>query len=324
MKRANMADWIEARFHQSFTGLLDGLLADGRVTRDERMALTVAVGRGLEAFHAELMLEPLAVLATRAPWDEPPGLADFVRSGRRLSAAQLDRLRDAQATLAELVRWAGYEEDGTDETGKGWPVKALGKGRIGGYAVLWGSPQQRDLTSEFFTSETAELTAIFEAMRAVPLLYQHAMDDKMVTTVVGPVDVMKLDGTGLWYEAQMTLAGEYRSMLEQLIEEGALGTSSGTLPGARRVNGKTGEIVRWPIAEVSLTPTPAEPRMMLRPVAEVKAAFAALGLDFAADKAIYAQDGEPGGAVEETGAAGLAELEIERERVGVLMAGLTI
>jgi hypothetical protein len=55
------------------------------------------------------------------------------------------------------------------------------------------------------------------------------------------------------------------------------------LPAARRVNRATGQIERWAIAELSLTPTPAEPRMMERPVAEVAAAFKAVGLELTDD-----------------------------------------
>jgi hypothetical protein len=145
--------------------------------------------------------------------------------------------------------------------------------------VLWGDPGRKDLTGEYFTQKTAELTTIFEAMGRLPLLYHHGADGKLATQIVGPVDVMRMDEAGLWYEAQLTMAGQYREAIDGLIGQGLLGTSSGTLPAARRVDVRSGRITRWPIAELSLTPTPAEPRMMERPVAEVKAAYQALGLD---------------------------------------------
>lgn len=158
-------------------------------------------------------------------------------------------------------------------------VKRLGGGRIGGYAVLWGDAERRDLTGEFFTQRTQDLETLFRAMGRLPLLYQHAADGALKAAVVGPVDVLMRDEIGLWYEAQLSMAEQYRQAIDGLIEQGVLGTSSGTLPAARRVNRSTGEIERWAIAELSLTPTPAEPRMMERPVAEVAAAFKAVGLD---------------------------------------------
>ena len=158
-------------------------------------------------------------------------------------------------------------------------VKRLGGNRVGGYAVLWGDDERKDLTGEYFTPATEDLETLFKAMGKLPLLYQHAADGALKTTVVGPVDVMTKDEIGLWYEAQLSMAAQYRGAIDGLIEQGVLGTSSGTLPAARRVDRKTGRIERWAIAELSLTPTPAEQRMMERPVAEVAAAFKAVGLD---------------------------------------------
>lgn len=157
-------------------------------------------------------------------------------------------------------------------------VKRLGGNRVGHYAVLWGDPAKRDLTGEYFTRRTADLETLFRAVGKLPLLYHHTLDDQLKTSVVGLVDVLSPDEVGLWYEAQLTMAGEYRAAMEELIGAGALGTSSGTLPGARRVDRRTGEIKRWAIAELSLTPTPAEPRMMERPAAEIKATWKAAGL----------------------------------------------
>lgn len=157
-------------------------------------------------------------------------------------------------------------------------VKRLGGNRVGHYAVLWGAAQKRDLAGEFFTPRTEDLQTLFRAVGLLPLLYQHTLDEQIKTDVVGLVDLMAVDDVGLWYEAQLTMAGQYRAAMEELISAGALGTSSGTLPGARRVDRKTGEIKRWAIAELSLTPTPAEPRMMERPVDEIKAAWKAAGL----------------------------------------------
>ena len=157
-------------------------------------------------------------------------------------------------------------------------VKRLGGDRVGGYAVLWGDPARKDVTGEFFTPRTEELDTVFKSMGALPYFYQHAGDDALKATVVGRVDVMTPDDVGLWYEAQLSLAGAYRSRINEMLEAGLLGTSSGVLPLARKANRRTGEIMRWPIMELSATPTPAEWRMLERPVAELKSAYEALGL----------------------------------------------
>jgi len=293
VKAANLADWIESRLHQSFTVLMDDLFAEGRLTREERIALSGALGSALDVFHEELQTGVLQVLYQRRPWDEadpenpyrPPYGGPPMRAGRRLSTRQLKRLQEARATIDELVAWANYEDSadgaGSDEDAASpGLVKSLGGNRIGGHAVLWGDTKRRDLVDEWFGPDTAELTAIFEVTKRLPLLYQHAMDGRMQTQIVGLVDKMAMDDVGLWYEAQLTMAGQYRQAIEELIEQGALGTSSGTLPAARRVDRRTGKVVRWPVVELSLTPTPAEPRMMMRPVAEIKAAFEAAGVSW--------------------------------------------
>jgi hypothetical protein len=176
-------------------------------------------------------------------------------------------------------------------------VKALGADRIGGYAVLWGDATRKDLTGEYFTLETEELTAIFKAIGRLPWLYHHAMDGSVKTDVVGVVDVLQPDAVGLWYEAQRSRAGRYREAIGKLVSEGALGTSSGVLPGARKV-AADGRITRWPIVEISATPMPAEPRMMERPIAAVKAAFSELGLNFPAQDDTGTGDEESRKAIE--------------------------
>lgn len=158
-------------------------------------------------------------------------------------------------------------------------VKALGQNRIGEYLVLWGGPDQKDLDSEYFSRETEELTAIFQAVGRVPILYHHAMDGVVKTSVVGLLDIMQPDDIGMWVEGELDKASKYRQAIEKLVAEGALYWSSGTLPGARKA-APDGHLERWPIVEASLTPTPAEFRMLERPVADIKSAYKAAGLTF--------------------------------------------
>src|SRR5262249_50911677 len=156
---------------------------------------------------------------------------------------------------------------------------------------------------------TEELDVIFKSMGKLPLLYQHASDDTLKTTVIGVVDTMKVDQVGLWVESQINLADAYSQAIFQMVDTGKLGTSTGTLPLARKV-APGGAIERWPIAEVSLTPTPAEPRLRTEmPVAVLKAAYIELGLPIPVQ--IPADEG-----AEE--ARQQQELELERERLALL------
>jgi hypothetical protein len=158
-------------------------------------------------------------------------------------------------------------------------VKNLGGHRLGGYAVVWGNDKTVDLDGEWFDSGTEELDSIFKSVGRLPYLYDHAMDNTLKTAVVGVVDVMESDDIGLWYEVQLDRANQYATAIQQLAADSKIGTSSGTLSGARRVE-KSGRIARWPIVELSGTPWPADPRQRTEhPVSEMKSMFKSIGLE---------------------------------------------
>ena len=160
-------------------------------------------------------------------------------------------------------------------------IKTIGPNRIASYLCLWGHKSRKDISGEFFTPNTQELLSVFKAIGKVPLLYHHAMDDTMKTLVVGTVESMEVDEVGLWVEAQVREHQAFKRFIEPLISQKSLGLSSGTLPGARKVDRMTGEIKRWPIVEASMTPTPAEWRMLSKwPVDNIKAAYRRAGLEF--------------------------------------------
>ena len=146
-------------------------------------------------------------------------------------------------------------------------------GRIGGYLVIWGSPGQRDLHGEFFTPAT-DLGLDWYDQR--PVLYHHGLDGDLKAAVIGVIDTLRADATGLWAEAQLDLRQRYVRAVQRLVDRGILGWSSGSLPHLVEV-GDDGQIKRWPIVEGSLTPSPAEPRRT--DVHTIKSAYAALGLD---------------------------------------------
>jgi len=79
-----------------------------------------------------------------------------------------------------------------------------------------------------------------------------------------------MDDTGLWYEAQLDMADEYGSMIAKLCKQGKMGFSSGAAGHLveRKSMGGAAEITRWPIAEASITPTPAEYRNSVKTLKE--------------------------------------------------------
>lgn len=149
-------------------------------------------------------------------------------------------------------------------------VKSIGDDRIGGYLVAWGNPKDTDLTNEYFTPDTDFMLDRFPIAGQALVMYHHAQDAEVKGYELGTFDKVQADDYGLWAEAQLAIAEQYkedprvRAKLEKiilrvkaLVQRGALGWSSGTAP--QLVLNDGGHIRRWPIVEGSLTPSPAQP-----------------------------------------------------------------
>lgn len=67
----NTGEWLEARLHLMFTEIADGMFGEGRLSRDERIALSGAIGGALDAFR-QAVEAGAAWLYKRDPWSEPP------------------------------------------------------------------------------------------------------------------------------------------------------------------------------------------------------------------------------------------------------------
>lgn len=161
-----------------------------------------------------------------------------------------------------------------------YAVKSIGEYRVGGYGIIWGSPDKRDSDDQFFTKNTKHLLDIFNAIGKIPYMVHHAADGKIKSTVLGEVDTMVMDDIGLWYEAKIIQQDLYKNYVSRLVERGKMYSSSGALPAAVKAL-KTGEILDWPIAEMSCTWVPAEYRMMNDgySVERLKAHFKDIGID---------------------------------------------
>jgi HK97 family phage prohead protease len=130
---------------------------------------------------------------------------------------------------------------------------------VAGYAVVFGG---QDVVGDSFTAKT---DFWFDRLtHTPPVLYQHGKDELIKRAVVGRVVAKRIDDVGLWIEAQITASKQYADAIRELVAKGVLGWSSGSVPHLiQRTKSATpgvAEITSWPIVEISLTPTPAEPR----------------------------------------------------------------
>lgn len=237
------------------------------------------------------------------------GNSDIKDKAKAITALADEFAGQLQDTASDTEKSINNNSDDTNtaEPADHMLIKSLGNDRVGSYAVLWGSEAKKDLTGEYFDRSTEELTSIFDTVGRLPYIYHHALDETLKTRVTGVIDVLKPDDIGLWYEAQLKMADEYDAQIKKMILDNKLKTSSQTFPGARRVS-KSGHIERWPIIEISATPTPAEYRM--QPVEFLKSAYAEYGMDYEAIIGRFGKDEDKAqGAVKAR-----ALLDIQRQR----------
>lgn len=214
---------------------------------------------------------------------------DATKSGKRLQAAKLEAARAAVMTLAELVKWAGYEDEpqdaepdaedashdsAEDELGISETKSYLASIKsqtattttIAGYCPIWDTI---DLDGEHFTKNT---DLALDLVPHKPVFYDHTLDPDVADENLGTVLTTKADETGLWVEMQLDRAKRYARAVAHLVGKGALGISSGSIP--HLVRKSAGEIKRWPIVEFSLTPVPSEHRTVgVRELKSLAAAY---------------------------------------------------
>ncbi len=99
----NVGQWVEARIHRDFTVTADEMFGDGRLTREERITLSGAIGDALAAFVTRVEADA-PQLYGRDLWDEPPGQA-----GQAIEAAIAHGVAEATANdrreqLSTLIR----------------------------------------------------------------------------------------------------------------------------------------------------------------------------------------------------------------------------
>jgi len=148
------------------------------------------------------------------------------------------------------------------QTAPGAALKAIESGDVEGLLVVFGSPETTDLENEFFTAETD-----FGRLRETLIWLNHAQHVKTASGVIlieEPIGYGALEMTDEGVIIRGLLDAKYR-YLAQIADE--LGWSSGTAAHLvrREQVGKATFIKRWLLGlDASITPTPAEPRTMLR------------------------------------------------------------
>ena len=114
----------------------------------------------------------------------------------------------------------------------------------------------RDFDAEFFSPNTDFLFDWFKGER--PTLYHHTWDKGVGTDRLGGVISHEKLSQGIWTRAQLDIRSKWYEAVRELVGKDALSFSSGAYPAGVEV-AKSGEILRWPWVELTLTPTPSNP-----------------------------------------------------------------
>ena len=85
------------------------------------------------------------------------------------------------------------------------------------------------------------------------------MDAAVGKSIIGRVIMAKADDVGLWVEMQISKAHEYARAVMELVRRGVVGLSSGSAGHLVEI-ASDGQILSWPLVEVSVTTSPMEPR----------------------------------------------------------------
>lgn len=140
----------------------------------------------------------------------------------------------------------------------GSQIKRHRQGHYGGHLVLYGSPEEKDLYGDYFTSGT---DFDLQDMKCA-VYYQHTFDYHFKSAVLGRA-TLGADDLGIWIDTQIQIRDEYLEALDQMVAESMMGWSSGTaghLVEYQRT-GKAFWVKRWPLGlDASITPSPADPR----------------------------------------------------------------
>ena len=132
------------------------------------------------------------------------------------------------------------------------------EGVVEGWLAPFGGPVKGgfDLDGETFTPKT---DFALDYYPSIPILYAHGRDPEVGAAKVGEITVKEIRDKGLWVQGQLYKQEEYYGALRELADKGDLYWSSGAIAHLVDKDTKSGAIKSWPVAEATLTLTPANP-----------------------------------------------------------------
>jgi len=181
--------------------------------------------------------------------------------------------------------------------GKSMAIKTISEDAtgttVGGYLLLWGDLDRKDLHGDYFTKST-ELW--MDKYPTVPALFHHGLDQDVGMTVMGRRTSYKADDRGVWVEDWLDKSSKYWALVKPLLDAEALYYSPGSAPHLveREDDGK---LKSFPVVEDTLTPVPAQHRLL--PIEQIQSAFKSANIELnmpRAEAEVTTTDGDEGSA----------------------------
>jgi len=133
-------------------------------------------------------------------------------------------------------------------------VKALSDRRLEVLGAPFGGHMDgRDADGQFFSEHTDFMIEVGDER---PVLYYHGMTPRGTTAlapeVIGKAKLTRIDEKGLWFEVALREGSALAERIWEAAKNGLAKASSGAVNYLVRLKEKTGEILSWPLAELSL------------------------------------------------------------------------
>lgn len=228
-----------------------GESGDGLKPETVARANRIAAGEALTEDHVREMAGWFARHRATRPEGDPEGSPWYAAwqlwggdAGADWSRRTVERLDEADEGKGEpgILRACGGE------------VKALAVDpyRLRTRGIVWGGA---DLVGDTFVRGQTDLGAS-RSFIGMPVYYDHAQ--RGIKSQIGVVIDAVEDEDGIEFEIELERARAYVADVLKLEREKALGSSTGAV--GHLVRRREGVLKRWIVGEISLTPTPAEPR----------------------------------------------------------------
>lgn len=233
-----------------------------------------------DVIDGEIMAIPNGIIASAGNLQGARGGVDIPDNAQETIKNQVSRyyekMREAFDDEDLIAPW-----DREESARRGNALKAVDQTDteliVENYIVLFGG---RDLSGiankdknedgsvgEFFTENTEINSAYTRAIGRLPVDWEHRQyadeGEPGEHDILGFVDLStaKADSEGLFVRRVLDRRNRYIKMLEELIKQGKIGTSSEAIPGETR-KASDGEITHWPLLRDTLTVAPMEMRML--------------------------------------------------------------